>query len=306
MRSVDLAIVGAGVAGLSAAAAAAPWGIDVLVIEHLAPGGQVATVERIRNFPGFPDGIGGHELGPLLLQQAEEAGAEFLFNSVERIARDGEDFLLGCAGEDVRARVVILAVGSRRRALDVPGEQALKGRGVSHCASCDGPFFRGKTVIVAGGGDSAFDETEILAQHAAAVVLVHNREKPAAQEAAIARVTALPNVRILGRTEIVAVEGEGQVERVALAGPGGRSGERADGLFVYVGLDPNNDLALDLAETDARGAIIADADFQTASPGLFVAGDVRSGATALLASVAGDGAAAAHAAIRYLRTGAAA
>jgi thioredoxin reductase (NADPH) len=301
VRSVDLAIVGAGVAGLSAAASAGAWGVQVLAIEHLAPGGQIATVERIRNFPGFPEGVGGHEIGPLMLEQAEAAGADFLFDTVERIERDSNGFCLTCSGEEVRAKAVILATGSRRRALDVPGEHELEGRGVSHCAACDGQFFRGRTVVVAGGGDSAFDEAEILAQVVSEVILIHDRSAPHAQALAVARVEALPNVRIVDRSKVVAVEGESKVEYVVLDGPNGRAVEPAAGLFVYVGLDPNAELAAALAEIDARGAIVAGADFHTQSPGLFVAGDVRSGATALLASVAGDGAAAGLAAVRYLQ-----
>jgi thioredoxin reductase (NADPH) len=304
MRSVDLVIVGGGVAGLTAAATAAPWGLNVLLIEHLAPGGQIATVERIRNFPGFPEGIGGHEIGPMLLQQAEEAGAEFLFDTVERVARDGDDFLIACSGEELRARSVILAAGSRRRALGVPGEKDLEGRGVSHCASCDGHFFRGQTIVVAGGGDSAFDEAEILAQHAAEVVIVHDRAIPTAQPATVARLAALPNVRIVPQSTVSAIEGTSQVERVVLDGAGATSLPAA-GLFVYVGLDPNGALVSDLVELDRRQAIVADAAFQSATPGLFTAGDIRSGATALLASIAGDGAAAALAAVRYLQARAA-
>lgn len=301
MRAVDLVIVGAGAAGLTAAATAAAEGLEVLVVEHLAPGGQVATVERIRNFPGFPDGIGGYELGPLLQQQAEDAGAAFLLDSVERIApRDG-GFLVGCAQGEVRALAVILAMGSRRRALGVPGEAELEGRGVSHCASCDGHFFRGKAVVVAGGGDSAFDEADILAGQAERVVIMHHGAAPVAQPRTVARVAARPNVRLLAHARIAAIEGDGAVERVLVDLPEGRRAEPAAGLFVHVGLEPNSALVADLVETDAAGRIVADASLRTSLPGLFVAGDLRSGATALLASAAGDGASAAMSAVRHLR-----
>jgi thioredoxin reductase (NADPH) len=301
MQSADLVIVGAGTAGLTAAATAAAWGLQVLVIEHLAPGGQIATVDNIRNFPGFPAGIGGHELGPMLLQQAEEVGAEFLFDSVERIGRTDDGFVVTGAEQAVGAAAVLLAMGSRRRSLGVPGEEALEGRGVSHCASCDGQFFRGKVVAVAGGGDSAFDEAEILAEHAAQVVIFHHGPAPTAQSRTVERVTALPNVRVVAEADIVAVEGDAGVERIIVDLPTGRAVEPVSGLFVYVGLDPNSDIVLGLVERDEAGAIRADASFQTNCPGLFVAGDLRSGANALLSSVAGDGAAAAAATLRYLR-----
>lgn len=300
MRCFDIVIVGAGAAGLVAAAIAAAAGLDVLVIEHLAPGGQVATVEKIHNFPGFPEGIGGHEIGPILLQQAEEAGAEFLFDTVEHISRSGEGFLVTGAEEEVGATAVLLAMGSRRRSLDIPGEQAFEGRGVSHCASCDGHFFRGKVVAVAGGGDSAFDEAEILAEHASEVVILHHGPAPVAQRRTVQRVTALPNVRTVAEADIVAVEGGSEVERLAVDLPQGRIVEPVSGLFVYVGLIPNSELAIGLVELDALGAILTDGAFQ-ASTGIFVAGDLRSGAQAWLSSASGDGAAAAAAAVRYIR-----
>jgi thioredoxin reductase (NADPH) len=301
MRSADLVIVGAGTAGLTAAAAAAACGLDVLVFEHLAPGGQIATVEKIRNFPAHPEGVGGYELGPMLLQQAEEAGAQFLFDTVERIERSGHRFVVGGTEGDVDAAAVLLAMGSRRRSLGVPGEAAFEGRGVSHCASCDGQFFRGKVVAVAGGGDSAFDEAEILAEHASEVVILHHGATPVAQPRIVERVLALPNIRTIAGADIVAVEGGGEVERLIVDLPQGRTVQPASGLFVYVGLTPNSELAAGMAEVDARGAILADADFQTSTPGIFVAGDLRSGATAWLSSVAGDGASAAVAAVRYIR-----
>ncbi|MBT2185406.1 NAD(P)/FAD-dependent oxidoreductase [Sphingobium nicotianae] len=301
MTSVDLVVVGAGTAGLTAAAVAAADGLQVLVVEQLAPGGQIATVDKIRNFPGFPDGIGGYELGPLLQQQGADVGVDFLLDTVEGIDPSANGFVVRCAETTLEARAVILAMGSRRRALDVPGEADLEGRGVSHCASCDGHFFRGKTVVVAGGGDSAFDEAEVLAGIAKDVVIVHESAKPRAQRLTVERVSALPNVRILPEARIAAVGGTQEVEHIIVDGPGGRSEEPAAGLFVYVGLIPNSAIVAGLVETDDAGAIIADRDFQTAVPGLFVAGDLRSGARALLASAAGDGASAAAAAVRHIR-----
>ena len=301
MQVTQLAIIGAGTAGLTAAAIAAARGVTVLVIEDLAPGGQIATVERIRNMPGFPEGIGGYELGPLLQQQAEAAGAEFLFDTVERIVPDEAGFVIHGSENTIRAGAVILAMGSRRRTLDVPGERELEGRGVSHCASCDGHFFRGKNVVVAGGGDSAFDEAEILAEHAGQVTILYRSARPKAQAATVARVSALANVRLLPETQISAIEGAGEVERLVLEGPAGHIVAPAAGLFVYTGLVPRSEWLGDLVATDARGAILADGSFQTSCPGLFVAGDLRSGATAMLASVAGDGTAAAIAAVAHIQ-----
>lgn len=299
-RETGLVVIGAGVAGLTAAAIAASHGVEVLVIEQLAPGGQVSTVEKIRNFPGFPEGVAGYELGPMLQQQAEEAGAGFAFDSVERIEAEGARFRVIGAESVVIAGAVIVAAGSRRRTLDVPGEKAFEGRGVSHCAACDGSFFRGKPVVVVGGGDSAFDEAELLAEQVSEVTIVHRAAEPHAQQRTRERVAALANVRIVGGSDVVAIEGEDGVARVRWQSHGETVEQPCAGVFVYAGLDPASDFIGDFVARDAQGGIVTDAGLQTARPGLFAAGDIRSGATALLASGAGEGATAALAAVRYL------
>jgi len=300
-RETDLAIIGAGVAGLTAAQIAARHGIGVLVIEQLAPGGQISTVERIANFPGFAEGVAGYELGPMLQQQAEEAGADFQFDTIERIEAEGAGFRLIGFESEVLARAVIVAAGSRRRALDVPGEGDFEGRGVSHCASCDGPFFQDKPVVVVGGGDSGFDEAELLAGLASEVTIVHREAAPHAQQGTRDRVAALPNVRLVGNSEVVGIEGDEQVTRVRLRGADGASSELpCAGVFLYAGLVPASDFLGDFVARDAGGAIVTNTALETDRPGLFAAGDIRSGAAALLASAAGDGATAALAAVRHL------
>ncbi|HWL48009.1 MAG TPA: FAD-dependent oxidoreductase [Sphingomonadaceae bacterium] len=298
-REAGLVVIGAGVAGLTAAAVAASHGADVLVIEQMAPGGQISTVEAIRNFPGFPEGIAGYELGPLLQQQAEEAGAAFQFDSVERIEADGARFRVIGAEGAVIAGAVIVAAGSRRRPLGVPGEADFTGRGVSHCASCDGGFFRGQPVVVVGGGDSAFDEAEVLAEQVGEVVIVHREAAPHARSSVRERVEALGNVRAVSG-DVVAIEGGDGVARVRWRAGDETVEQPCAGVFVYAGLDPASDFLGDLVARDQRGAIVTDAGLQTARPGLFAAGDIRSGAVALLASAAGEGATAALAAVRYL------
>lgn len=300
MTDHDLVVVGGGVAGLTAAAVAAANGLRVLVLEQLAPGGQIATIDRIRNMPGFPEGIAGYELGPNLQQQAEESGAEIQADMVTAIEPIEDGFQVVGAAQTVSASAVIIAAGSRRKTLGIPGENAFEGRGVSHCASCDGHFFRGATVVVAGGGDSAFDEAEVLAEHAAEVIIVHHGRAPAAQRGSVARLEAIPHVTMLADSALVAIEGDGGVGSVTVATGDETRQIPCAGVFVYVGLDPNSDFLGALIERDARGAIVADGDLQTRTPGLFAAGDIRSGATALLASVAGDGARAALSAVDYL------
>src|ERR1051326_5409161 len=171
MQDIDIAIVGAGGAGLTAAMVAARHGVKVVVVDRMGVGGQISTAERIENFPGFPQGIAGHELGPLLHEQAEAAGAEFMLDTVEQIVPESGGFLVRGA-DTLKARAVIVAAGSAPRSLGIPGEAHFLGKGVSHCASCDGPFFKGEEVVVVGGGDSALDEALVLAAHAGRVTVV--------------------------------------------------------------------------------------------------------------------------------------
>jgi thioredoxin reductase (NADPH) len=303
MREVELVIIGAGIAGLTAAAAAAREGMGVLVIERMGAGGQVMNVERIDNLPGHPAGISGYELGPLLQEQAEAAGAEFMLDEVQALAPDGARHLVHCSGETVAARAVLLACGSRRKLLGVPGENEYEGRGVSHCASCDGPLFRGQTVVVAGGGDSAFGEALVLAAHAASVKLVFPESEPLAQPYLQEAVRALPGVESMRGARVVEIAGDASgVTHVKVRGDG--TGERsvpAHGIFVYAGLVPDTGLLDGLVKLDAQGRVETDARLRTSVPGIYAAGDARSGADWRLASAADEGARAAASAVHDLR-----
>lgn len=300
----ELAIIGAGVAGLTAATTAASHGISTLVIEHLAPGGQISTVESIRNFPSHPEGIAGFELGPLLQEQAEAKGASFLFDSVTAIERNGGGFLIRAGTGDIIARSVILATGSTRKSLGIPGEAEFEGRGISHCAACDGHFFREKTVVVVGGGDSGFDEAAVLADIAGNVLIVHRGAQPLARHEAREHIAHHSNVQILANAQVTHIHGDTRVVSVDVSSDGETRNIPCDGVFVYVGLDPNTALIAELAEIGQDGRVIADTAMQTATSGLFVAGDLRAGSVNLLSSSAGDGATAAISAVHYLNEGA--
>lgn len=302
MRECDLAIVGAGVAGLTAAAVAARAGLTVLVIERMGAGGQVMTVDHVANFPAYPDGIAGFDLGPALQEQAEAAGAQFALDSVERIEPGAARHVLHCAGEPVAARAVLLAVGSQRRKLGVPGEDDYEGRGVSHCASCDGPLFRGETVCVVGGGDSAMGEAAVLAQHAARVHVVFEGATPHAQPYLLDAVASLANVTLVPGVRVQAVTGgERGVAGVVLQGHTGQATTLpVSGLFVYAGLAPAAAFLQGAVALDDSGRVLTVASLQTSVPGIFAAGDVRAGAAYLLSQAAQDGTQAAQAAIQYL------
>lgn len=302
MREVDLAIIGAGVAGLAAARVAATEGLSVLVIERMGAGGQVMTVERIGNFPGHPGGISGYELGPLLQEEAERAGAEFMLDSVEALQGEGARHLVLCSGDAVSARSVLIACGSRRRPLGVPGELEYEGRGVSHCASCDGPLYRGKPVCVAGGGDSALGEAVVLAAHATTVSVVYPEVQPHAQPYLVEAARALPNVEFVGNARIVEVAGDAQGVTGARIQAGGREPRLlpAHGVFVYAGLVPDTEWLAGALRLDRQGRIETDERLRTSLNGVYAAGDVRSGAVCLLAAAAQDGAAAATNIVRDL------
>ncbi len=297
----DVVVIGAGVAGLVAGQTAALLGLDVLVIDRLGAGGQVINVEGIANFPGFPEGISGIELGPALQEQAEQAGAAFMLDEVQGLSRDGTLWEVRCAGTTLRARAVILATGSRLRALEVPGEAEFVGRGVSHCASCDGPFFRGEHVVVAGGGDSALQEALALAPLVASVSVVHSGPEPTAQAALLARVRETSNIGFVPHAQVTAVEGNSALRRVHLRKADGADEiAEAAGLFPFVGLMPNADLARDHVTPDDAGRVPVDVAMRTPCAGLYAAGDVRSGSVCWLAAAAGDGATAAISAHRDL------
>jgi thioredoxin reductase (NADPH) len=301
MQQADVVVVGAGVAGLTAAMIAASHGVSTLVLEQLAPGGQVATIEKIGNLPGFPDGIAGYEIGPLLQQQAEAAGAVVELETVSAIEAGEGGYRVICAGGGIAARAVIIAAGSVLRKLDISGESEFAGRGVSHCASCDGPLFRDQPVTVVGGGDSAFDEALVLAGFASEVTLVHREAAPVARASAVERLSAIPNVRIVADAEIVAIEGDARVSEIAIRSGGEISRRPCRAVFAYVGLQPQSGFLRDFVALDADGHIVTDPMMRTSRPGVFAAGDIRAGSVKMLASVAGDAATAAIGAVQYLR-----
>ena len=303
MQDIDVVVIGAGVAGLTAAMVAGRHGVKVAVVDRIGVGGQISTAERIENFPGFPQGVAGHELGPLLHEQAEAAGVEFMLDTIESIASEGGRFLV--RGVDtLQARAVIVAAGSAPRSLGIPGEESFLGKGVSHCASCDGPFFKGEEVVVVGGGDSGVDEALVLAAHAARVTVVHRGARLRAQQSVVARASADPRIAILLDTVVEEIVGGDAVSGVRLRDQ--KSGEArlqpVKGVFVHVGLEPNTIFLQGLVPLDGAGHIETDAMMRTSRPGLFAAGDIRKGSVALIAAVAGDGATAAVAAIRYLQS----
>ena len=299
----DVLIVGGGLAGMTAGLYAARYGLTTGLVEEMMGGAQIINVERIENFPGFPEGISGAELAPALQEQAMNAGVEFLMDAAAQVVREGDFKRVDGAGGSYRARAVIIATGSRLRSAGIPGEERLRDRGVSHCATCDGPMSMGQTVGVVGGGDSAADEALTLTEYADRVLLFHRRGELRAQQALQTKLLEHPKVEVLWNTLVTEVLGDEVLTGVRLRDTAtNREREVAlNGLFLYVGLEPNSELVRGLVEPDRGGHIPVNLSMETAEPGLYAVGDVRQHSTAQLVAAAGDGATAAIAAFKYLR-----
>ena len=299
---LDVVVIGGGVAGLTAGLFAARGGASTLVLAPGIPGGQLATIDRAEDFPGFLDGVAGYELGPTIQEQAADAGAEFQMAEAQGFeARDG-GWLVTTSEGAFATKTVIVASGSRPRALGVPGEERLIGRGVSHCASCDGPLLRGRAVVVVGAGDSGLQEALTLAGFAADVLVAHRAEAPTAQELYRRRVRECSNIRMRGNTIVEEILGDNSVTgvRVRDLATDATSVLETSAVFIYIGLEPNTAFLRDTVLLDDTGHIPTDIWMRTELPGVFAAGDVRSDSASQAIAAAGDGATAAIAARRYL------
>jgi thioredoxin reductase (NADPH) len=301
----DVVIAGGGVAGLTAGLLSARAGRKTRVLTGPTLGGQLITIERVDGYPGFPDGIPGYELCPIVQEQAAAAGAEFETHAVTRLDAQDGGWRVATGGGELRARTVVIATGTTSKTLDIPGEARLRGKGVSHCASCDGPLLRGRTVAVVGGGDSALQEALTLAQHAARVIVLHRGTTLTAQAAYREGVRAQSKIEVRLGTIVEEIVGEAGLTavRTRTLADGTVADLELAGLFVYVGLSPATGWLGNVIEIDSSGGIPTDHAMRCRLPGLFAAGTVRSDAAGRAAAAAGDGAMAAIAADRYLRNG---
>ena len=299
----DVLIIGGGLAGLTAGMYAARYGLRTGLIEQMMGGAQIINLEKIENFPGFPEGISGAELGPSVQEQAMDAGAEFIMAEATGISRDGDYKVVSCDTGAYRAKAAIVATGSTLRHLGIPGEEEFDGRGVSHCATCDGPFYMRQTVGVVGGGDSAADEALTLTEYADRVFMFHRRDQLRAQKVLQDRLVGHPKIEILWNTAVEAILGEEAVSGVRGHNVVTNLDTVVDlsGLFVYVGLEPNSEIAKGLVNQDSSGHIQVNLSMETSVPGIYAAGDIRQSSASQLVSSAGDGATAAISAFKYIR-----
>jgi thioredoxin reductase (NADPH) len=301
----DLIIIGGGAAGFTAGLYAARDRCKALLLERFSAGGQVLNCEHIENYPGFPDGIAGYSLGPLLQQQATNLGLEMRLAEVQEVKLAGETKVLQTDDGELRTKALIIATGSSFTKLGIPGEEEFLGNGVSHCASCDGAFFMDQPVAVVGGGDAALDEGMHLTQYASQVTIIHRRDTLRACQLLRERARSKEKLAFRWNTVVRAIEGEGTVQRIQVEDvkTGERSRLEVSGVFLYIGLTPNTQFLNGLLPLNERGQIVTDLSMRTAVPGILAAGDVRCESSRQLVSAAGDGATAALAAVRYLRTG---
>lgn len=302
---IQIAIVGGGPAGLAAAVYAGRGRAKTVVFERGIPGGQIVTTDWVENYPGFPQGINGAELGDLMTKQAEMHGAVIRsFAPVESIEiSDTGHFVLTSEGEEFEADSVILATGAIPRKLGIPGEAEFTGRGVSWCATCDGALFKEKVVCVVGGGDAAVEEAMFLTRFASRVHLIHRRDEYRATKCIQERCHVNPKIEEhLSRVPVEIIGQDGKVSAVRLESTKGEPEELlpVQGVFIFVGVYPVNELALELVKMSDNGYITIDHDGRTSVPGLFAAGDVTDSELKQVITAAAKGASAAFEALRYI------
>jgi thioredoxin reductase (NADPH) len=298
----EMVIIGAGPAGLSAGLYGARAILKPLILVGPSLGGQAATTNEMENYPGFPEGIGGLDLAEQMAAQARRFGAEIAYEEVTAVDLSAYPFVLKTHGPLIRARSMIICTGTSPRLLGIPGEKEFWGRGVSTCATCDGFFYRDKTVVVVGGGDSALDEGIFLTRFAREVIIVHRRDRLRAGPTLVARANSNSKIRFVWNTVLDEIVGDQAVTGVR--GHDVMTGENldipCDGVFIYVGLIPNTQLFRDQLEMDKDGYIVTDKWQRTSVEGVFAAGDVQDPWFRQVVIAAGSGAAAAIEAERFL------
>ncbi len=299
----NVIIIGSGPAGLTAALYTARAQLNPLVISGNQLGGQISITNEVENYPGFPQGTTGPELVQLMQGQAERFGARLLIDEVTEVKlQNGPPFEVKTHAESYKAEAVIITVGASPRRLGVPGEEQYIGRGVSFCATCDGFFFRDKRVLVVGGGDSALEEGLFLTRFASQVQVVHRRDELRAGEALKQRAFANEKMSFVWDTVVEEIRGDGKVESVRLRNL--RSDQvqeqNTDGVFIFVGHDPNSQLFNGQLEMDERGYLVVDGKMMTSVPGVFAAGEIMDPIYRQIATSVGQGCAAAMMAERWL------
>ena len=298
----DVIVIGGGPGGYTAALYAARANLSVAILEKLSPGGQMGTTDVIDNYPGFPQGVNGFELAMQMKEGAERFGAQTQLAEVTQVELAGQVKTVHTSGGDYQARTVVLATGAHPRELGLPGERELRGRGVSYCATRDGMFYRGKTVVVVGGGNTAVSDVLYLSRLCEKVYLVHRRDTLRASKVYLDPLQKAENVEFVWDSEVKQLLRDQAVTGVRVRNK--KTGEERDipcaGVFVAVGYLPNTELYRGQVELDEAGYVLADETTQTNLPGVFAVGDLRKKPLRQVVTAASDGAVAAHFIEEYL------
>ena len=302
MQQYDVVIIGAGPAGLTCGMYAARGNCNVVLLEKLAPGGQIAVTELVENYPGFEEGIMGAELAAKMEQQARKFGLKIQSTEVQSLNVDGPFKVLETDGETFKAKVVVVASGTHHRTLGIPGEDEMFGRGVSNCATCDGPLYRGREVAVVGGGDSAIQESLFLTKFVSKVTVIHRRDELRAIQVLADRAMNDPKIHFVWNSHVTQVLGKDGVDGVRVKNKltQKESDLSCDGFFVFIGMIPNTQFLGGMCKTDEGGFLATNEYCETRMPGIYAIGDVRVKNMRQVATAVGDGATAAHDMEKYL------
>lgn len=297
----DLVIIGGGPAGLTAGIYGIRAGLDLVIVEKFSPGGQVVNSYEIENYPGFAEPVAGWKLMADMEEQTRRLGAEIISAEVLSVKKDAGVFTVTLGDGIIQAQSVIIAAGALNRKLNVPGEKELLGRGVSYCATCDGAFFRDKVTAVAGGGDVALEEASFLTRFASKVYLIHRRDQFRGADILQRRVLGNEKIVPVFNTNIESINGDTGVTSITVKNAlNGKTDKLdTDGVFIFVGYDPNTSF-IDPELLNENKEIIVDMNMRTAVEGLFAAGDIRSGSKRQIVMAAADGATAVLSAYEYI------
>ena len=300
----NVIILGTGPAGLAAALYAARADLDPLLLTGTEIGGQAAQTDRIENYPGFPEGIGGSDLAELFQKNAERFGARLEYDAATEVDLSKRPFTIKTYSKAFKANVLIVSTGASPNKLNIPGENEFRGKGVSYCGTCDGWFFKDKDVAVVGGGDSALEEGIFLTRYAKSVTIIHRRDELRAGAILQKRAKKNPKIKFVWDSVVEEIQGGEGVEELVLKNvkDGSHSNLEVDGIFIFIGHRPNTDMFKSQLELDSKGYIIADPRMRTSIPGVFAAGEVCDPFFRQVITSAGMGAAAAISATRLLES----
>ncbi len=298
----DAAVIGAGPAGLTAAIYLGRAKIDTVIFEKIVPGGLIASTDWIENYPGFPDGISGEELGKLVEDQAIRFGARIEATEIISVVLNSDLIELNTDSGTYTASAIIIASGTSTRRLNVPGEEELIGKGISFCATCDAPFFEGENIIVVGAGNSGIQESLYLSKFAKSIKIIEFLDHPTAEKILLDRVKRIAKIELLLSHEVSKFLGDSKLDSVEVEDRESKKKKVIDvnGAFIYVGVVPNTNFLKGVVDMDNEGFIKTDGELKTSKEGVFAAGDVRTTPLRQVATAIGDGALAAYKVREYL------